>query len=130
GVAAVVADSANLQVRAGPKIAAATRETRAILPAVPANADALAFFPCGDAGAHFIDHAGHFVSGDARVRDAGEKAVLGDHIAVTHAACLDVNPHLSRARLGNFALHDFEIRSCLRYLHRFHLWHGHSLPLA
>src|SRR5258708_27828549 len=48
-------------------------------------------------------------------------------MAVIDSTRLDADPHLSRAGLRNIALHDFEVRSCLRYLHRFHFRHLISL---
>src|SRR6266849_9827986 len=122
-IPAVVADAANLPVRAVHEIPASARKTGTVLPAVPADSNPLAFLPFLHARAQLVDHAGHFVSWDARVRNAREKAFLGDHIAVTDSTGLDADSHVSRAGLGNFALHDFEIRSRLRYLHRFHFRH-------
>src|SRR5712692_9375946 len=122
-VAAVVADAANLPVRAVHKVAATAGKTSAVLPAMPADSHTLAFPPFLHSRAEFIDHSGHLVSGNARVRNAWEKAFLGDHIAVTDSTGLHVNPHMSRARLRNFALHDLKVRSRLRYLHGFHFRH-------
>ena len=80
---------------------------------MPADSNPLAFMPFLHARAQFVDHAGHFVSGDPRICNAGEKTFLRDHIAVTDATSLHLNPHMSRARLRYFALHDFKVRSCL-----------------
>jgi hypothetical protein len=80
---------------------------------VPADSNPLAFLPFLHARAHFVDHAGYFVSGDARVRNAGEEAFFRDYIAVTDSTGLHVNPHLSRARLRYFALYNFKVRSRL-----------------
>src|SRR5271169_6893102 len=44
-------------------------------------------------------------------------------IAVTDATSLHLNPHMSRARLRYFALHDFKVRSRLGDLHGFHFCH-------
>src|SRR5438445_13151602 len=68
-------------------------------------------------------HAGHFVSGNPRICNAGEKAFLRDHIAVTDATSLHLNPHMSLARLRYIALPDFKVRSRPRYLHGFHFCH-------
>ena len=62
----------------------------------PTSADMT--FPFGHARAHFVYHAGYFVSGDARVRNAGEEAFFRNYIAVTDSTGLHVKPHLSRAR--------------------------------
>jgi len=50
-IAAVITDSRSFQVEAIGKISPAAGDTSAVLPAVPADADALAFFPAHDAGA-------------------------------------------------------------------------------
>ena len=52
------------------EIAAAASQTRAVLPAMPADAYTLAFLPRGDARADLVDHAGDFVSRNARIDDA------------------------------------------------------------
>src|SRR5258705_13943190 len=114
-------------MRAVHEIAAPARKTGTVLTAVPADSHPLAFLPFLHARAHFIDHAGHFVSGDPRVCNAGEKAFLRDHIAVTDATSLHLNPHMSRARLWYFSLHDFKVRSRPGYLHGFHFRHLSSL---
>src|SRR5260370_16838212 len=59
-IAAIEGDSTNLCVLAIAKISAAAGDASAVLAAVPANADALALFPAGDAGADVVDHAGNF----------------------------------------------------------------------
>jgi hypothetical protein len=77
-IAAVVADSANLHVCAVHEISASACKTGTVLPTVPADSNPLAFLPFRHARARFVDHAGHFVSGDARVRNAGEEAFFRD----------------------------------------------------
>src|SRR6266403_3399269 len=62
-IAAIEADSGNFQVAAIGEISAAAREASALLAAVPADADALAFFPTGDARTDVVDYADDFVSG-------------------------------------------------------------------
>src|SRR5260370_9122779 len=124
-IAAIVADPANLDVCAVHDVSASARKTRAVLPTVPADSNPLAFLPFLHARAQFVDHAGYFVSGDARIRNAGEEALFRDHIAVTDSTGLLVNPPLSRARLRYFALYKFKARS--------HLWHlpfFHFCPLS
>src|SRR6202171_1296498 len=122
-IAAVVADSANLHVCAVHEISASARKTGAVLPTVPADSNPLACLPFLHAHAQFVDHASYFVSGDARVRNAGEKTFLRHHIAVTDTTGLHLNPHLSPARLRSFALYEFKVRSSLWHLHDFHFCH-------
>jgi hypothetical protein len=40
--------------------------------AIPPDADALAWFPADNARPDCVDHADHFMAGNARVLDAGE----------------------------------------------------------
>src|SRR6202043_3318830 len=95
------------------EISASARKTGAVLPTVPADSNPLAFLPFLHARAHFVDHAGHFVSGDSRVRNAGEKTFLRHHIAVTDTTGLHLHPHMCRARLRYFGLYEFTVRSRL-----------------
>src|ERR1700676_3585871 len=96
---------------------------------MPTDSNALAFPPFLNACAEFIDHADHFVSWDARIGNAGEKAFLGDLVAVAHSTSLDVDPYVSRPWLRNVTFHNLEIRPCLWHLHSFHFGHWMS-PLA
>jgi len=128
-IAAVVADAANQRVRAVHEVPATAGKTSAVLPAVPADSNALAFPPFLHARAEFVDHAGHFVSWDARIGNAGEKAFLRNHVAVTDSTSLDADSYVSRSWLRNFSFHDFEIRPCLWHLHGFHFRHWMS-PFA
>jgi hypothetical protein len=59
------------------------RHARHVLPAVPADSNPLAFLPFLRARAQFVDHAGYFVSGLARIRHAGEEAFFRDYIAAS-----------------------------------------------
>src|SRR5258708_25863877 len=122
-IAAIEADSANFRVAAIGEISAAAREASAVLAAVPADADALAFFPAGDAGADVIDHAGDFVSGGAGILSAGPVSFFYEAVAVTDAASLHANAHVPRARIWNVALLNFEICARLGYDGDLHLWH-------
>src|SRR5262249_12015183 len=61
-IAAVVMNPGNFEIEAGGELAAATIDAPSALPAVPTNADALAFVPMGDAGADFVDNTGDFMS--------------------------------------------------------------------
>src|SRR5258708_27917099 len=115
--------AAYLGVREVHENSATTSETGAVLPAVPTDSNPLALLPFVHAGGEFIDHTGHFVSRNARVRNPRQKAFLRNHIAVTDSASLDADSHLPRAGLWNFALHNFEVRPRLRHLHRFHFRH-------
>ena len=119
-----------LSVRTVHEIAAPARQAGSILAAVPAHADVLTLLPVRHAGAHIVDHAGHFVSGHTREDDAGPRTILREDIAVTHPARQHADPHFARAGLGNLPLDNREGRSCRRDLRHFHLCHLLSLSVA
>src|SRR5712692_4763967 len=125
-IAAVIADAGNFQVEAIRKISAAASNASAVLPAVPANADALAFFPARDASAHVINHSGDFVSGRTRILNAREESFFCDEVAVADATSLHANAHVPGGRVWNFTLDDFKIRSRFWHLCHFHLCHRDS----
>jgi hypothetical protein len=87
---------------------------------VPADTDSLSLLPAGHAGTQFIDCADDFVTRNAGVLDAGPLAFFREHVAVTDAAGLDPDSHVSCAWLGNLALDDLEITSRPRDLRQFH----------
>src|SRR6266478_4010076 len=122
-VPAVEADSANFQVAAIGEISAAAREASAVLAPVPADADALAFFPAGNAGADVVNHACDFVSGGAGILNAGPVTFFYEAVAVADATSLHANAHVPRAWVGNFAFDDFKIRAGFRHLCHFHFCH-------
>ncbi len=120
-VSPVIADAGNFQIPAIAKISAPARQTRAILAPVPSNTDTLSLLPLGNIGTHFIDDAGHLMSGNARILNSGPCALFREHITVAHTTGLHLDPHVSCTRLRNLALDDLEISSGtgdLRYLHR------------
>ena len=122
-IAAVEADSGNPEVCAVREIAPPASQAGSVLPAVPANADALALPPLRHACAHLVDHTSHFVSWHARVHDARPAALFREYIAMTDPARLHAYPHLASSRLRDLPLGNFEVRSCPRYLRHFHLRH-------
>ncbi len=61
-VAAVKIKAGDFLLRAIAEIAAAAGQARAIVAAMPADADALALLPVGDAGTEVGNDAGHFVA--------------------------------------------------------------------
>jgi hypothetical protein len=93
------------------------------MPAVPANADALSRLVLGDACAHGIHETHDFVAGHARILDSRPVTFLGQRIAVTNAAGLDFDPHLTGTRLGNFAFNDFKRSAGAGDLGSAHLGH-------
>jgi len=84
---------------------------------VPADADALAFFPFRDTRAGLIDHAGDLVSWNTWVRYTGKEAFFCYHVTVADATGKYTDPHVSRTGFRNFTLHDFEIPSRTRHLY-------------
>ena len=90
---------------------------------MPTHSNALAGFPVRDVGADRVDAAGDFVSGDARILDAGPMAFFHQRIAVTDAAGFDLNAHLVAGGFGDGSLYQFEIAARLCYLDCFHTGH-------
>src|SRR5262245_4642103 len=84
-IPAVIAHPANLDIRAGDEISTPARGASAILAAVPTDPHAFALFPCHNAGAYLVDHAGNLVSGNARVRHTRKEPFFGYYVAVADA---------------------------------------------
>jgi len=124
GVATVIADAGDFFVNASNEVAAAASRTSSVVAAVPADADALAFFPNGDAGPDFVDDAGNFVARRTRISDAREEAVFDQMVAEADAAGLHADADISRGRLRDFALLQLEIGTGLGDYGDFHLGHG------
>src|SRR5216683_7794113 len=120
-VASVVADSANLTIRAIHEVSSPARQTSAILAAVPADTYSLALLPVLHACSELVYHASYFMSGNTRIGNSGKESLLGHYITVADSTCLNANPYVSRTRFRDFTFHDFKIGSRLRYLHNFHL---------
>ena len=91
--------------------------------AEPADAGALPDCPAMNLRSNRVDDADHLMAGNARILDAGKKALDGDGIAVADAAGLHADAHLAGARLGHLALHRLELPPDLRDDHRAHLRH-------
>src|SRR5271163_1616469 len=108
GVAAVVGDAGDLQKSAIDKIAAAAWIALEAISAVPSDADAIADFPITHFFAERLDHAGDFMSGRARIGDAGPCALLGEQVAVTYAARLNFDSNMSARGFEDFFIDDFK----------------------
>src|SRR5512134_2286388 len=70
-VTSVIADARNLQIPAIAKVPPPARGARVVLAAVPTDADPLPLLPLGNTGACLIDDAGHFVSRNTGILNAG-----------------------------------------------------------
>src|ERR1019366_5169784 len=101
-VTAIVADGCDFFVLAVNEIATAAGFADETMTAMPTNADALAGLPVGDVSAHGIDTAGDFVSGNARILNAGPVAFFHERIAVADATGFDFDPDLVAGRLRIF----------------------------
>src|SRR5262249_24617950 len=127
GITAVVADPGDLQHLAVDEIAAPALLADEAVPAVPANADALAFLPVRDAGADRIDHAGNLVSRHARILQARPLPFLGEGVAVADPACFDSDAYRAAGRRRNLALHHLECCAGTRNLDDAHPRHSKTL---
>src|SRR5262245_49946320 len=127
-VAAVEADAAHYFVFAIDEIAFAAGRAVAVMPAVPAHADAVTRFPSRDAGPKFINDASDFMAGNPRVAQAGPMAFLYDAVSHADSAGLDLDANLAGTRRRNFAFDDFKVAPSLRDLSRFHFRHDVLRP--
>src|SRR5206468_667422 len=119
-ISAVIADAGDLHAPAIAKISAPAFAAGIVVAAVPADAHTLTFLPGRNSSAHFINHARHFVSGNARILNSRPQAFFDEHVAVADATGLYLNAHLPRIGLRDRTLDDLEIRSRfgnLRHLH-------------
>jgi hypothetical protein len=71
------------------------------MPAVPADADALAFSPIGHSSPDRIHHAGHFMTRNAWIGNSWPKTLDDDRIAVTNTAGMNLDAHLAWAWIGD-----------------------------
>jgi hypothetical protein len=120
-VTTVEADGCDLFILAIDEIATPAGITSEVVAAVPSDAYALAGLPVGDIGADSVDVASDFVSGNARILNAGPIAFFHKRVAVADTAGFDFNPNLIAGRFGNVSLDHFKIATGLTYLHCFHL---------
>ena len=97
------------------------------MPAVPSNANALAFFPESDAGADVVDYPRDFVARGAGIKLSGHGGILDEMVAETNSACLHKDAHLPRTGLGNIALLNLKIATGVGHHGYLHFWHW-SVP--
>jgi hypothetical protein len=77
-IAAVITEARILLIAAESKISAPALGASAVMAAMPANADTLAFLPISHSSPQRIHHAGHFMAGNARIDDSWPTA-FGDN---------------------------------------------------
>src|SRR6266403_2481323 len=86
GITAIKVDTGDFTIAAHRKLAAAALFTDKIMPAVPADPDALPFFPIRDTAAKCINVSRNFVARHARILQAGPETLLDQYVAVANAA--------------------------------------------
>src|SRR5579859_8181579 len=118
-----MADPGNFAGAAQDKIPAAARLAPEAMAAVPADADALADSPFGDARAERIDLAGDLVSGNARIFQAGPPALFDEQVAMANPAGFDFDAHCAWSRFRHRALDQFPIAAWFADLDDFHMPH-------
>ncbi len=119
-IAAVITESGILLIATESKISAPALGTSAVVAAMPANADTLAFSPFSHTSPERIHNAGHFMTRNARIGDSVPEAFGDDRIAVAHTTCPNFDAHLSWAWIGNLQLDHFKTGSGSGYLGGFH----------
>src|SRR5436190_1689952 len=112
-IAPVVTNSANLAICAVGEITSPARAARAVLAAMPADADSFALLPILHTRADAVDHAGHFVSGHARIRHSRKEAFLRNYIAVANSTRLNANPHVTWTGLRDFTFKRVEFATAM-----------------
>ena len=124
-VSAVMGDAGYQRLgRAGKRVAMATRNTIAAMPAMPADSDRLTGCKSSDTRPDRVERADHLVPRHPRKGDARKQPFLGETVAVTHATRLNLDPHLAGAGFGDVAFDDLERSVRVRNLGHAHLGHG------
>src|SRR5437867_2800416 len=129
GISAVKIDARNLAIDAHSEIAAPALFADEIMSAMPADADALAFFPFRNPVADCIDAPGDLMTGHTRILKSGPQTFFDEHIAVANAACLHFHANLPSARLRDVAFHQFPISARLANLCCLH-FRAHKMLLS
>ena len=94
--------------------------------AVPADTNAIAFFPGRDAIADGIDSSGDLMTWHSWVLKAGPETFLHQSVAMANAARFHFHTNLSGSRFWNVAFHQFKISARFADLCCFH-FHGDNL---
>src|SRR5256886_7288523 len=128
GISAVKIDARNLAIDAHSEIAAPALFADKIMSAVPADADALAFFPFCNPVADCIDAPGDLMTGHTRILKSGPQTFFNENVAVTNAARFYFHANLPSTRLRDVAFHQFPISTGLANLCCFHFL-IHKMPL-
>src|SRR5262249_2799834 len=81
-IASVVADACNWGVATVEEPSTAAFNTGIVVPAMPADSDALSLSPSGDRGAERVDDAGNFVPGNPWILNSRPEPFFSKHIAV------------------------------------------------
>src|SRR5436190_2147338 len=90
------------------------------MPAVPADAHALALFPVRDAITQGIDAPRDFVAWHTGILKSRPQTVFDEDIAVADATRVHFHANLSGARLGNVAFNQLKIPTGFTDLCSFH----------
>src|SRR4051812_46839360 len=126
-VAAVEIDPGDLALHAHREIAAPAWVANKTMTAMPADSDWLTLRPWHDIASDRVDATGNFMTRHTWILNARPQTVLHQDIAVANATRLHFHANLSRARLRNFAFHQFKIPAGFADLRRLH-FHNASCP--
>src|SRR5262249_29660136 len=116
-------NSGDFAIQAHAEVTATTFIANEVVSAMPADTDAIAFFPIRDALAHCVDASGNFMTRNTRILKTRPQTFFDQHVAVTNPARFNFHAHLSRTGLGNFSFDQFKISTWFTNLRYFHFSH-------
>jgi hypothetical protein len=82
------------------------RGADAAMSALEADANTLPDLPTRDPFAQRVDSPDDFMTGHARIGDAGDEAIHGDRVGMADAAGFDMKSNLGRRRIHEWTLHE------------------------
>jgi hypothetical protein len=122
-VTTIKADAGHLVRFTSEQIPAPARVTSPAVAAVPSDTNPLAASPSDHSFADGVNRAGNLMTRDARVLNAGPKALFDQHIAMADAAGRHLDPNSPRRRFRYRSLDNLKLTLRRRYLCNTHSIH-------
>src|SRR5262245_3721632 len=98
--------------------------TVAAVAAMPTHADAFAGLPPADVVRNRVNYTDHLVPGNSRIHYPWKAAFTRQAVAVTNAACLNLDAHCPRSHIGNVPFRQLQGTFGRRYLNYTHFCHA------